>query len=128
MVRDALFDICRRVGISAKKEAPMNSLTDLSDERSTLRPADVLVFGRARGKHVYVDLTEISPLVWLSSRGFTVGQGALKNASRKVTKHKKTCIESQRVFIPFAFDTFGFLTHEAVELLNKVQQVMKIML
>nr|GEX02880.1 homogentisate 1,2-dioxygenase [Tanacetum cinerariifolium] len=39
-----LFDIRRRSGISAKKEAPVNFLTDRSDGRSTLRPADVLVF------------------------------------------------------------------------------------
>ncbi|GKB17840.1 hypothetical protein Tco_0851763 [Tanacetum coccineum] len=39
MVRDILFDICRRAGISAKKEAPVNFLTDPSDGRSTLRPA-----------------------------------------------------------------------------------------
>ncbi|GKE19027.1 hypothetical protein Tco_1426604 [Tanacetum coccineum] len=45
MVRDVLFDICRHAGISAKKEAPVNFLTDPSDGRSTLRPADVLVFG-----------------------------------------------------------------------------------
>ncbi|GJY02056.1 hypothetical protein Tco_0360208 [Tanacetum coccineum] len=41
IVRDVLFDMCRRVGISSKKESPMNFLTYLSDERSTLRPADV---------------------------------------------------------------------------------------
>ena len=41
MVRDVLFDVCRRVGISAKKEAPVNFLTDPLDGRSTLRPADV---------------------------------------------------------------------------------------
>nr|GEX90555.1 putative reverse transcriptase domain-containing protein [Tanacetum cinerariifolium] len=41
MVRDILFDICRCAGISAKKEAPVNFLTDPSDGRSTLRPADV---------------------------------------------------------------------------------------
>ncbi|GKE19558.1 hypothetical protein Tco_1427135 [Tanacetum coccineum] len=98
MVRDVLFDICRRDGIFVKKEAPMNFLTDLSDGRSTLRPADVL--------------------------GFTVGQDALKAASCKVTKHEKACIENQHVFIPFAFDTFGFLAPEVVELLTRVQRVM----
>ncbi|GJW87527.1 hypothetical protein Tco_0162867 [Tanacetum coccineum] len=61
MVRDVLFYICRHAGISAKKEAPVNFLTDLSDERSTLRPADVLVFGWVGGKHACVDLTRISP-------------------------------------------------------------------
>ncbi|GKC83660.1 hypothetical protein Tco_1139377 [Tanacetum coccineum] len=44
MVRDIIFYICRRAGISAKKKAHVNFLTDLSDGRSTLRPDDVLVF------------------------------------------------------------------------------------
>ncbi|GJU03012.1 hypothetical protein Tco_1113350 [Tanacetum coccineum] len=124
MVRDAFFDICRRAGISAKKEALVNFLTDPSDERSTLKPADVLVFGWVRGKHAYMDLIGVSPLVGLSSRGFTAGQAALKAALGKVTKHEKACIENQHVFIPFAFDTFGFLAPEAVELLIRVQRVM----
>ncbi|GJT09219.1 hypothetical protein Tco_0843681 [Tanacetum coccineum] len=49
---------------------------------------------------------------------------ALKASSCKVTKHEKACIENQHVFIPFAFDTFGFLAPKAVELLNRVQRVM----
>ncbi|GKB16607.1 hypothetical protein Tco_0850530 [Tanacetum coccineum] len=71
-----------------------------------------------------VDLTGVSPLVGLSSRGFKVGRAALKAASCKVTKHEKTCIENQHVFISFTFDTFGFLAPEAVELLTRVQRVM----
>ncbi|GKE92638.1 hypothetical protein Tco_1573733 [Tanacetum coccineum] len=113
-----------RAGISAKKESPVNFLTDSSDGRSTLGPADVLVFGWVGGKHVCVDLTGVSPFVGLSSRGFTAGQPDLKAASCKVTKHEKSCIENQHVFIPFAFDTFGFLAPEAVELLSRVQRVM----
>ncbi|GJR59436.1 hypothetical protein Tco_1501598 [Tanacetum coccineum] len=124
MVRDVLFDICRRAGISTKKEAPVNFLTDPSDGRSTLRPADVLVFGWVGGKHACVDLTGVSPLVGLSSRGFTVGQAALKAASCKVAKHEKACIKNQHVFIPFAFDSFDFLAPEAMKLLTKVQRVM----
>ncbi|GJY38475.1 hypothetical protein Tco_0424839 [Tanacetum coccineum] len=100
MVRDVLFDICRRAGISAKKEAPV---------------------GR---KHACVDLTGVSPPVGLSSKGFTAGQAALKAASDKVTKHEKACIENQHEFIPFAFDTFGFLAPKAVELPSRVQRVM----
>nr|GEY72342.1 auxilin-like protein [Tanacetum cinerariifolium] len=65
MVRDVLFDIRRRAGISTKKEAPVNFLTDPSDGRSTLRHADVLVFGWVGGKHACVDLTVFSPLVGL---------------------------------------------------------------
>ena len=45
LVRDVLFDIFRRAGISVKKEAPVNFLTDPMEGRSTLRPADILVFG-----------------------------------------------------------------------------------
>ncbi|GKB89334.1 hypothetical protein Tco_0961606 [Tanacetum coccineum] len=59
-----------------------------------------------------------------NSRGFIVGQAALKAVSCKVTKHNKACIDNQHVFIPFAFDTFDFLAPEAVELLNRVQRVM----
>nr|GEW07484.1 auxilin-like protein [Tanacetum cinerariifolium] len=54
----------------------------------------------------------------------TVDQAALKVVSCKVTKHEKACIENQHVFIPFAFETFGFLTPEAMELLSRVQRVM----
>ncbi|KAJ0558615.1 putative exostosin [Helianthus annuus] len=120
LVRDILFDIVRRAGISAKKEAPVNFLTDPLEGRSTLRPADILVFGWVGGKHVCVDLTGVSPLVGLGGSAFTVGQAA----SGKVTKHEKACLDNQHVFIPFAFDTFGFLAIEAVDLLSRVQRVM----
>ncbi|GKE81925.1 hypothetical protein Tco_1551925, partial [Tanacetum coccineum] len=72
------------------------------------------------GKHACVDLTRVSPLMGLSSQGFTTSQATLKAASCKVTKHEKACIENQHVFILFAFDTFGFLAPEAVELLSRV--------
>ncbi|GKE94597.1 hypothetical protein Tco_1579452, partial [Tanacetum coccineum] len=114
----ACLDSFWRAEISAKKEAPVNLLTDLSDGRSTLRLADILVFRWVGGKHACVDLTGVSSLMGLSSRGFTAGQAALKATSSKVTKHEKACIENQHVFIPFAFDTFGFLAPEAVELLS----------
>nr|GEW15843.1 putative reverse transcriptase domain-containing protein [Tanacetum cinerariifolium] len=124
MVKGVLFDICRCIGISAKKEAPVNFLTDSPDRRSTLRPVNVLVFGWVGGKHACVDLTGVSPLVGLSSRGFTAGRADLKAASGKVTKHEKACIENQHVFISFVFDTFSFIAPKAVELLSQVQRVM----
>nr|GEV82287.1 hAT dimerization domain, ribonuclease H-like domain protein [Tanacetum cinerariifolium] len=82
-----------------------------------------VAFGWVGGKHAYVDLTWVSPLVRLSNRGFTVGQAALKAASGKVTKHEKAYIKNQHVFIPFAFNIFGFFAPEAVELLSRVQWV-----
>jgi hypothetical protein len=72
-----------------------------------------------------VDLTEVSvPLVSLTTGGFTVGQTAIKVASSKVVKHERACSENQHAFISFAFDTFGFLTLEAVDILKRVQRVM----
>ena len=107
-----------------KKDAPVNFLTDTLDRRSTLRPADVMVYGWVGGKHACVDLTGVSPLVRLGVGPFTVGQTALKTASSKVAKHEKACSDNQHVFISFAFDTFGFLAPDDVDLLHRVQEVM----
>ncbi|GJX95956.1 NADH dehydrogenase [ubiquinone] iron-sulfur protein 2 [Tanacetum coccineum] len=57
--------------------------------------------------------------------GFVAGQAALKAESSKVAKHEKACLENQHVFIPFAFDTFGFLAPKAEEFLNRVQRVVQ---
>jgi len=108
-----------------KKEAPVNFLTNPLKRRSTLRHADVMVYGWVGGKHACVDLTGVSPLLGLGVGPFTVGQAALKVASSKVAKHEKTCSDNQHAFIPFAFDTFGFLAPKAVGLLHRVQKVMR---
>ncbi|KAK2440731.1 hypothetical protein QL285_012108 [Trifolium repens] len=123
-VRDVLFDVFRCAGISAKKEASVNFLTDPQEGRSTLRLADVMVYEWVGGKHTCVDLTRVLPLVGLRAGTFTVGQAPLKAASSKVAKHEKTCFDNQHAFIPFAFDTFGFLAPEAASLLQRVQKVM----
>ncbi|GKC85431.1 hypothetical protein Tco_1141148 [Tanacetum coccineum] len=70
MVRDVPFEVCRRTRISTKKEAHVNFLTRPLDGRSTLRPANVLIFGWVGGKHALVDLIGVSPLLCLSSHGF----------------------------------------------------------
>ncbi|GKA88850.1 putative reverse transcriptase domain-containing protein, partial [Tanacetum coccineum] len=57
IVSDIFYDICKLVVISVMKEAPVNFLTDPPDGRSTLRPADILVFGWVEEKHACVDLT-----------------------------------------------------------------------
>ncbi|GJX24990.1 hypothetical protein Tco_0231286, partial [Tanacetum coccineum] len=124
LVRDVLYDVLKRAGISSRKEAPVNFLTDPLEGRSTLRPADILVFGWAGGKHACVDLTGVSPLVGLRDNGFVAGQAALKAESSKVAKHEKACLENQHVFISFAFDTFGFLAPVA-EFLTRVQRVVQ---
>ncbi|KAL6533605.1 hypothetical protein OROHE_013438 [Orobanche hederae] len=80
-VRDTLYDVLWRAGISTKKEAAINFLTNSLEGRSTLRPAGVLIFGWANGKYTRVDLTEVSPLVGIGHGTFTVGQAALRAAS-----------------------------------------------
>ncbi|MCI54579.1 auxilin-like protein, partial [Trifolium medium] len=76
-----------------------------------------LPFEQTNGReHVCVDLTGVFPLVGLGVRDFTVGQAALKVASSKMAKYEKVCSDNQHVFMPFAFDTFGFLAPEAVNL------------
>ncbi|KAK2455796.1 hypothetical protein QL285_003218 [Trifolium repens] len=71
LVRDVLFDVFKRAGVSVKKEVPVNFLTDPLEGRSTLRPADILVYGWVGGKHACVDLTGVSPLVGLTTGDFT---------------------------------------------------------
>ena len=41
-----------------------------------------------------------------------------------VVKHEKAGSDNQHAFIPFAFDTFGFLAPDVVDLLHRVQKVM----
>ncbi|KAF5798267.1 hypothetical protein HanXRQr2_Chr07g0290861 [Helianthus annuus] len=120
---DGVLGKSQRAGISAEKEAPVNFLTDPLEGRSTLRPADILVFGWEGGKHACVDLTGVSPLVGLRDHGFVTGQATTKAEAAKVAKHEKACIENQHVFTPFAFDTFGALAPDAVRFLKRVQQV-----
>jgi hypothetical protein len=122
LVRDVLYDTLVRAGIPATKEAPVNFLTPPGENRSTLRPADVLIYSWDRGKRVCVDLTGVSPLVGFGSGVFVVGQAAAKAAEAKVAKHEKACTENQHGFSPFAFDTFGFLASEAVVLLRRIQK------
>ncbi|MCI34681.1 auxilin-like protein, partial [Trifolium medium] len=83
-----------------------------------------MVYGWVEGKHACVDLTGVSPVVGLGGGDFTVGRTTLNAASSKKVKHEKSCIANQHVFIPFAFDTVGFLAPEAADLLKRVQRVM----
>ena len=73
-VRDVLFDIFMRTWVSVKKEASVNFLSDQLDERSTLGPIDVMVYGWVEGK------TYINGFDWgfstckIGDYGFYVGQ------------------------------------------------------
>ncbi|GAU47853.1 hypothetical protein TSUD_404300 [Trifolium subterraneum] len=106
------------------KEAPVNFLTDPLEGRSTLRSVDVQVYEWVGGKHACVDLTEVLPLVGVTTEDFTVGQTTLKAASSKVAQYEIACSNNQHAFIPFAFDTFGFLAPYVVNILQRIQRVM----
>ncbi|MFS8017406.1 hypothetical protein Hanom_Chr15g01380001 [Helianthus anomalus] len=71
-----------------------------------------------------VAVSSVLSLVSADTTRVPMGQAALKAASGKVIKHEKACLDNQHVFIPFVFDTFGFLAPEAVDLLCRVQRVM----
>nr|GEY21983.1 hypothetical protein [Tanacetum cinerariifolium] len=79
----------------------------------------VKLLGDAEGDRGYCRL-------WGSFLGISNGgQAALKAESSKVAKHEKACLENQHMFIPYAFDTFGFLAPEAEEFLTRVQRVVQ---
>jgi hypothetical protein len=81
------------------------------------------VYGWVGGKQACVDLTGVSPLE-IETGDFTVGQVALKATSSKVAKHESSCSNNQHAFISFAFDTFGFLAPDAMNILKRVQRIM----
>jgi len=49
-----------------------------------------------------------------------VNKTVLTATYTKVAKSERTCIKNQHIFLPFAFETFGFLALDAVEILNRV--------
>lgn len=85
-----------------KIEVPMNFLIDLH-EKLALRPTDVVVYKWVREKHACVDLTHVSPLMGLSTGGFSVEETILEVTISKMVKHEKMCFYNQHVFISFAF-------------------------
>ena len=60
----------------------------------------------------------------LRGRGFYGRQKALKVASRKMAKYEKSCSDNQHTFIAFAFDVFGFLAPEDINLIHRIQKIM----
>jgi hypothetical protein len=71
-----------------------------------------------------MDLTEVSPLVGLTTKGFAVGHAPLKAASSKLVNHERARSDNQHVFILFAFYIFGFLAPTDIKFLKRVQRVM----
>ncbi|PNY12796.1 hypothetical protein L195_g009435 [Trifolium pratense] len=80
----------------------------LVDYRTTLRYRLMIPFSlliEVGGKHACVDLTEVSPLMGLGNRDFTVGQAALKVASSKVAKPMRKRVLTINTFLSHLHST-----------------------
>lgn len=119
VVRDVLADICGRVGIAVRKEAPLGFL---NEEGKSLRPADLLLYNWDTGKDVCVDVTGVSPFAGGGVDVFVPGK-ALDNATKlKKRKYEDKCFRHGYGFATFGFTIFGELGEEAVDILKRIVQ------
>ncbi|GKA33490.1 hypothetical protein Tco_0719919 [Tanacetum coccineum] len=94
--RDILVDICFKVGIMVRKEAPMGFL---SGDGKDLRPADLLLFNWLQGKDACLDVTCISPFAGMGATS-CAPRVALHNAVEKKKKKygsKRLIVLEQRL-------------------------------
>ena len=118
LVRD--IDICSKVGIVVRKEAPMGFLSEAGHD---LRPADLLLFNWHRGKDVCLDVTGISPFAGTSGGSWAPNMALHNAVEKKNKKYAIKCEENGYKFIPFAFTTFGELDKEAVSTLARIKSL-----
>ncbi|GKB22008.1 hypothetical protein Tco_0855931 [Tanacetum coccineum] len=120
LVRDILVDICSKVGIMVRKEAPMGFL---SGDGKDLRPADLLLFNWLQGKDACLDVTCISPFAGMGATS-CAPRVALHNAvEKKKKKYGSVCEENGYKFIPFAFSTFGEFDTDALDTLSRIKSI-----
>lgn len=121
-VRDVLASLFREAGVSVVKEAKVSFPSPSSSTPSPLRPADILLPAWTQGKSTCGDVTGVSSFV-RTSGGAWLGSMALSSAvSRNLAKHQLSCVQNGFVFLPFAFDTFGGFSPEAVSLLCRLHR------
>ncbi|GKB17795.1 hypothetical protein Tco_0851718 [Tanacetum coccineum] len=114
LVRDALVDICSRLGISAGKEVDI-VLSGGGDK--PLRPADMLLYSWDGVLDVCVDLTGSSPLTQTRMIGF-VPSRAVIDASQYETK----CADIGYSFLPFLISSFVELKKDEAVLLKGIRK------
>ncbi|GJS54136.1 putative reverse transcriptase domain-containing protein [Tanacetum coccineum] len=120
LVRDILVDICSKVGIMVRKEAPMGFL---SGDGKDLRPADLLLFNWLQGKDACLDVTCISPFAGMGATS-CAPRVALHNAvEKKKKKYGSVCEENRYKFIPFAFSTFEEFDTDALDTLSRIKSI-----
>ncbi|GJZ30128.1 hypothetical protein Tco_0575175 [Tanacetum coccineum] len=89
LVRDVLYDVLKRARISSKKEAPVNFLIDPLERRSTLRPADILMFGWAGGNMLVWILLECPLLLGSRTMGLLQDKLRCKRNRAKLLNTRK---------------------------------------
>ena len=120
LVRDILFDICSKVGIAVRKEAPMGFLTE---EGRDLRPADILLFNWSHGKDACLDVTGVSPFAGGGVGSWAPGAALHAAVEKKKRKYASKCADNGYSFIPFAFSTFGEFDQEALATLSRLKRL-----
>ncbi|GJX02382.1 hypothetical protein Tco_0186295 [Tanacetum coccineum] len=120
LVRDILVDICSKVGIMVRKEAPMGFL---SGDGKDLRPADLLLFNWLQGKDACLDVTCISPFAGMGATSCAPGVALHNAVEKKKKKYGSVCEENGYKFIPFAFSTFGEFDTDALDTLSRIKSI-----
>ncbi|GJW24065.1 hypothetical protein Tco_0037876, partial [Tanacetum coccineum] len=115
LVRDILVDICSKVGIMVRKEAPMGFL---SEDGKDLRPAYLLLFNWLQGKDACLDVTCISPFAGMGASSWAPGVALHNAVEKKKRKYVLIYEENGYKFIPFAFSTFWEFNTEALGTLS----------
>ncbi|GJV60519.1 hypothetical protein Tco_1466619 [Tanacetum coccineum] len=120
MVRDILVDICSKVGIMVRKEAPMGFLLE---DGKDLRPADLLLFNWLKGKDACLDVTCISPFAGMGASSWAPGVALHNAVEKKKRKYASICEKNGYKFIPFAFSMFGEFDTEALGTLSRNKSI-----
>ncbi|GJZ69890.1 putative reverse transcriptase domain-containing protein [Tanacetum coccineum] len=120
LVRDILVDMCSKVGIMVRKEAPMGFL---SEDGNDLRPANLLLFNWLQGKDACFDVTCISPFAGMGASSWAPGIALHNAVEKKKSKYASICEENGYEFIPFAFSTFEEFDTEALGTLSRIKSI-----
>ncbi|GJT65284.1 hypothetical protein Tco_1016764 [Tanacetum coccineum] len=120
LVRDILVDICSKVGIMVRKEAPMGFR---SGDGKDLRPADLLLFNWLQGKDACLDVTGISPFAGMGAKSWAPAVALLNAVEKKKKKYASICEDNGYKFIPFAFSTFGEFDKDALDTLLRIKSI-----
>ena len=110
-LRDILVESFHRAHIHVQVEAG----SDLSQDRSHFRPADILVFDWDHGKPVALDLAVVSPLNAniFKEAGMTAGAAAQAAEVRKHTANGQRCTDLGWSCVPLAVELYGAWGREA---------------